>query len=410
MSSQPRQASVAELAFGRQMDLVNPKLALGGGDEAGWGVPEIMESSRRWSGYVCPDCRFVFRVPKEHAGQGVVCPSCRRMLKIPGPGDCTPPLVVALRTLAAGELAPNGQHRRMKKFRHAEGNAWDHESGQTGGTRRGERRQMFWMLIGGAALFLVILAGVLVILLGGDAANPQVAPPLPAKVAALAVKPEPAAGLSSDAGFLAEAEPLAKKFLEARRIDELLALVRNPGVAEARMRRLYPDGTIAAPGMADFNLSAGITRHGTITTLKVRTRNFEEKTLAWVATPQGLKIDWESWVGWSDMPWEEFLATKPTTPHTFRLILSNVDYYNFAFTDDVKWQAYRLSSPDQTHAIYGYAQRGSTVNSRLRPPPENAEVPMILALKFPADATSNTQVLVDQVVAEGWVLENESPP
>lgn len=272
---------------------------------------------------------------------------------------------------------------------------------------------MFWMLMGGAALFLLILAGVLVILLGGDAANPPVvAASQPAQAAAPAVTPEaaPAAALPTDAALLVVAAPLAKKFLEARRIDELLPLVRNPGAAESRMRRLYPNGSLVAPGMADFNQNAVIARLGTTATIRVRTRDFEEKSLVFVATPQGLKIDWESWVGWSDLPWQEFLASKPTAPHVFRLILSSVDYYNFAFTDDVKWQAYRLSSPDETHAVYGYAERGSKVNSRLRPPPDNAQVPMILSLKFPAAATSNNQVLIDQVVADGWVLESESPP
>lgn len=272
---------------------------------------------------------------------------------------------------------------------------------------------MLWMLMGGVALFLLILAGVLVTMLGGNAVRPPVAASLPATTTtAPTVKTEvaPAPVTASDAAFLAEAEPLAKKFLEARRIDELLPLVRNPGVAEARMRRYYPDGTIASPGMAAFNVDSTITRLGTITRLKVRTRDYAEKALALVATPQGLKIDWESWVGWSDMPWQDFLASKSTTPHAFRLILDNVDYYNFAFSDDVKWQAYRLSSPDETHAIYGYAERGSKVNGRLRPPSDGAQIPMILMLKFPPSATSNNQVLVDQVVADGWVLESESPP
>lgn len=340
------------------------------------------------------------------------------MLKIPAAGDCTLPLVVPMRAIAAAELLPaaipasRGRQRRTKKSRQAEGNIWDREAGQTVRTRRGERRQMLWMLVGGAALFLLILAGVLVTMLGGAAVSPPVAPSQPATTAAPAVTPEaaPAAVPASDAAFLVEAEPLAKKFLEARRIDELLPLVRNPSVAEARMRRHYPDGSLAAPGMAGFNLDAALTRLGTITTLKVRTRDYAEKTLGFVATPQGLKIDWESWVGWSDQSWQDFLASKSTTPQVFRLILSSVDYYNFAFTDDTKWQAYRLISPDESHAIYGYAERGSKVNGRLRPPPDGAQVPMILALKFPAAATSNNQVLVDQVVAEGWVLESESPP
>lgn len=59
--------------------------------------PRVSDSSvnrRRWSGYVCPDCRLVFRLSMDHDGKGAVCPACSRMLRIPGPGEKLPPLVM----------------------------------------------------------------------------------------------------------------------------------------------------------------------------------------------------------------------------------------------------------------------------------------------------------------------------
>ncbi|MDX1680207.1 MAG: hypothetical protein R3242_05700 [Akkermansiaceae bacterium] len=50
-------------------------------------------SKRRWGGFVCPDCRLVFRIPLDHEGEGTVCPSCHRLLRIPKKGDRLPPLV-----------------------------------------------------------------------------------------------------------------------------------------------------------------------------------------------------------------------------------------------------------------------------------------------------------------------------
>jgi hypothetical protein len=123
-----------------------------------------------------------------------------------------------------------------------------------------------------------------------------------------------------------------------------------------------------------------------------------------------VKIDWEGWVGWSEMPWPEFLASKPTTGKVFRVTLSAVDYYNFNFDDDKKWQAYRLESPDGTHALYGYAGQGSVIQTKLRPPTDSKPMPCMLALKFPANAASGNQVLIEQCLADGWVLETEPPP
>ena len=36
------------------------------------------------------------------------------------------------------------------------------------------------------------------------------------------------------------------------------------------------------------------------------------KVLSFVRNPEGIKINWESWVGGSEMPWEEFPADAET--------------------------------------------------------------------------------------------------
>ena len=378
-------------------------------------MQETMDSSRRWSGYVCPDCRFVFRVPRDHDGQGVVCPSCRRMLKIPTPGDRPPPLVASLRVTPVDEPAAipherqHGTRRRSKKSRHSTTHEWDSSSGK--GRRmlslRGERRQMLWMLIGGAALFALIVTGVLTATRSKDVPAPPVAD------SAASGKPaaeHPVIAERTDVAFLADAEPLTKKFLEATRIEDLLPLVRHPEVAEARMRNYYPNGAIEPPGLAGFNIDSTVQRLGPVFAVNVRTSNFKEKSIAYVDSPQGLKIDWESWAGWSAMPWDQFLTTQPTTARVFRVRLNPSDYYNFAFSDDKKWQAYRIISPDGSHSIYGYAERGSSLCARLPQPSDTRQVALILALKFLEKAPSANQVLVDNLVAEGWVLETDPPP
>ena len=268
---------------------------------------------------------------------------------------------------------------------------------------------MFWMLIGGATLLVMIIAVVLVAMRGGDVPAPVVSGPaggLPASGVVPASSPAP----RSDAAFCDEAEPLARKFLEAVRIEEMLPLVRNPGVAEARMRRHYVDGKIEAPGMVAFNTKAEVSRRGVLASVIVRTRDYEEKSLTFVDTPEGIKIDWESWAAWSEMGWKEFLASKPTAGQVFRLSLSPVDYYNFAFADEKKWHSFRLESPGGEHSLYGYAERGSVLSGRLRPPPDVKKIALMLSLKFPENATSPTQVIIEKIVAEGWVVETDAPP
>jgi hypothetical protein len=89
---------------------------------------------------------------------------------------------------------------------------------------------MFWMMVGGAALFLLIVVGVVVAMRSGD----EPAPPIAAEAPPMAD-----AGLipaKSDVVLLEEAEPVVRSFLEARSVEEMLPFVRNPEQAEPRMR------------------------------------------------------------------------------------------------------------------------------------------------------------------------------
>lgn len=375
-------------------------------------VPETIENARRWSGYVCPECRFVFRVPRDHDGQGIICPGCRRMLKIPAPADTPPPLTAPLPEAEAEEPAADGEGGKTKKRRRgkkarAEKHSWEQQPKSFRVGRR-EKRQMRLMSVGGAALFALIVAGVIVSM---NLGNKRVAAPVGETAAAKnpAAAPVPPAVPRGEASLLAEAEPLTRKFLEATTVEELLPLVRNPAVAEARMRGFYPGGKIKAPGLAKFNSGGGLSIRGKLVSLAVRTRDQEEKSLAFIDTPQGMKIDWESWAGWSEISWEKFLSSKPVTGHVFRVTLTPVDYYNFGFADDVKWQSYRLESPDREHAVFGYVEKGSVLNQRIRPDAETKSVALMLSLKFPEGTASNNQVLIERFVAEGWVEEADPP-
>ncbi len=334
------------------------------------------------------------------------------MLRIPVAGDRPPPLVVPIRqqetpaeetrTETAGD---EPQRRRKRRSRRGEGHSWDSAGGHGRKSRRGEKRQMVWMLVGGSTLLVLIVAGVLAAMSGGPSSD---AMPDTGAAGKDAGQPDKqAVTVRSDAELLRIAEPMAKTFLNATTVDALLPHVREPGRAKERMRRLHPDGTVNAPGMAAFNIDFQVVNQGNISSVRVRTRDYEDRRMSFVETADGLKIDWEGWSGWSEMGWEEFLTEKPKTPVLFRVVLSDVDYYNMAFRDESKWRSYRLESPDGSDFVYGYAERDSVTDARLRPSPDVKRVTCTLRLRFPDEGESRNQVIVDRVLADGWVLETE---
>ncbi|MEO8617692.1 MAG: hypothetical protein ABI600_21365 [Luteolibacter sp.] len=375
-------------------------------------VSETMESARRWSGFVCPDCRFVFRVPRDHDGKGIVCPSCRRILRIPAPGDTPPALIVPLRRVSAAMANDVSQpqatkrRRRGKKVDPSENLEWE---SQNRNIRRGEKQQMRMMMIGGGGLFVMLVLGVIVAQHGKSNGRPPGPGGVSKQVLSSPKAAPPAAAQRSEVALASEAEVLARKFLLATRVEEILPLVRNPGRAEPRMRQYYPDGKIAALGLSQFNSSGSPYTRGLTTSFSVTTRDQEEKAIAFFDGPQGLKIDWESWVGWSEMPWQKFLSEKPATGHVFRVTLAAIDYYNFDFKDDGKWQSFRLESPDQEYSIYGYVEKGSLLDKQIQPAGDAKVVPLMVSLKFPERGTSPNQVLIERLVGEGWVEDDPKP-
>lgn len=382
-------------------------------------MPDTKESARKWSGYVCPDCRFVFRVPRDHDGSGLVCPSCRRLLKIPQAGDVPPPLLAPVRSVPAVAPPPEerdetaeepatvepGHRRSSRNRRKHETHSWEAAPRRRNRSLTLERRHMAIGLVAGAGALLLILAAVWASFRRDHAAVTE--------RAALPPPPAPAAEVSEvlgDSEFLLMAEPLAKTFLAAKHVDEILPLVRNPETAETRIREWYPEGDIDPAGLNRFNVTGEVKHKGGIYQVVVETRSFEYRMLSFVRGSGGLLVDWESWAGWSELPWNEFLAAKPVEPKRFRVVLRKADYYNFGFSDEEKWRSYQLDSPDRDVTVYGYVERGGLLDERLRASADEKESLFVLDLRFPADGHSRNQVIIERIVTDGWAVETEDSP
>lgn len=201
----------------------------------------------------------------------------------------------------------------------------------------------------------------------------------------------------------AELEPLARGFLEADTVDKLLPYVRDSVRLGEKIRAHYPGGRVPAPGMSAFNTKSAIAYRGKLASVTVRTGDFAEKQIAFLRTDDGMKVDWESFVAWSEMPWQKFIDEKPERPVLFRAGLKVLDYYNFGFDDDRKWQSYEIRSPDSEHILYGYVRRDSGLDGKLRPLDPKSSRLVMVRMKFPSGEVKRNQVIIEEMVSDGWV-------
>ncbi|MES2995986.1 MAG: hypothetical protein V4733_04160 [Verrucomicrobiota bacterium] len=332
-------------------------------------------------------------MPKDHDGKGVVCPACALLLRIPGPEDVDVPLITA-------RQQPDDGVKKDKRFSRnrevAELVEWDRGPAvkpTPGGGRK-------WLIV--AAVGVSLLAGALAIGIGlfvrvpetsATAAQPET------EIQEKTTVPEMPLDLNQ---LITEADAAARKFLDAKDVAAMLPLVRNPADIRAKAEKWYeqqpPEG-----GPGELIEQSGIVLDNGYVRFLVRTAAGEDKPMFFERTRGGLKIDWETWAGWAAMPWREFIAKRPQTPVEFRVAVHPTNYYNYGFSDDSKWQSFRLDSADGTEWIYGYAPRGSAAALRLQRIEADSSLPCILLLRFSADETSEKQVIIDNLVTVGWV-------
>lgn len=387
-------------------------------------VPLNKESARRWSGYVCPDCRFVFRVARAHDGRGVVCPCCHRLLRIPGEDEVPPPLVADLGG-AGGErsaLADPGAEgrvrnvRRKRKRRRVKSGEPDWERGEPA-DRPDRRRAASSRGISGVVVLciggLMAVAGMLfwtqqrareVEDISGDVAMENIPSPLEAdqggqEVAAV----EPVDERQANQAFLVAAGPVVRGFLTANQVDDLLPHVDQPERVAGRIQSKYPDGNLVAPGLSDYSIFSHIMRKGANWMVPVRTGDYRIRMIVLRQRDEEIKVDWEAWEGWSEQEPKAFVDAREQEPKVFRVMIEPVEYYNFEFSDDQKWKSLRLIFPDEETIIYGYVLKTSQAYVSLAGVTKDDDNQVMLALRYPAADAAANQVEIVDLITMGWI-------
>ena len=273
-----------------------------------------------------------------------------------------------------------------------------------------------WIAVG--ATLAVVAATALAI-----ARRPPPAPP---------VKPMTGAGLAAASAAAAppsayltlreridDAAEVARQYLSARNVDELLPLIENRESLEPQVRAYYAEGEgrLQFP-LPDFTL-APTERQVWVEDLKAVVISYETpgqvpRAVALRQNPKGRwLVDWPSAAAIGEVPLAEFRTRRDTTPRLFRLLATRDDYFNRAFANDSEWICLRLSDPTLEHRIYAYARRGTPVaESVLKAPLRKGptQSPVMLRLRFPADAPTDNQMEITEFVGMGWVTASTAPP
>ncbi|MEZ5328584.1 MAG: hypothetical protein R3F19_26365 [Verrucomicrobiales bacterium] len=141
------------------------------------------------------------------------------------------------------------------------------------------------------------------------------------------------------------------------------------------------------------------------------TNEFREQDAVFEITRAGPKIDWQSLLSFSEVPWEKFVAEGSAEEGDFRLKIIESDYYNFSFADDQQFRCYKLTDREETGMCWGYVVRGSALDQELNGILASSqlsgakEARAILKLASPLNGEWHRQVSIRRIVAKDWVLD-----
>ncbi|MEZ5300628.1 MAG: hypothetical protein R3F11_08210 [Verrucomicrobiales bacterium] len=167
---------------------------------------------------------------------------------------------------------------------------------------------------------------------------------------------------------LSRITPIVKSFLEAPTLDALASVSRDPQKALPKMREFYArgGGTYRPFGMREIGDFTDALFIGRATILPVQTGDFEERSLAVIESEDGTNAaDWESFVGYGELGWEEMLATRPEEPVLMRVRARLDSYYNFGFADERAWVCLSMEDIDGRHQVFAYTPRNGPVAPKL---------------------------------------------
>jgi len=412
-------------------------------------MPEAGNAKQNWEGLVCPVCRFVFRVPMNHNGAGVVCPACAHLLQIPSVDQRRMVANARAQTSSKASVSRYGLKKDIgdMMFKETPGGAssdiaddlepldaslqpkqliddsCEQDDAYPGLPAWEQDRPvaasepisaLTWILSGSLLGVSIVVVSIWLMVQSIDDditydASDAVA--------------EPQKDISSidtrqaeESRMMKESKKVVVEFLEAKTEADVEGLIRTPEVSVPRLRAWYDRDPWVTPGVRVVGHKNSIIINGDTITMDVQLDNFDIKKIAGVKTVAGYKVDWESWVAWTSVNWQELFDLRPTDPVEVRVLCKRVNYYNRVFNDSTKWFAVRLSHPYSDKSIYGYIDSESPQFHRfITDLVREKEVSATLKIRYPQNSPVGNQVSIVEHMQPGWVRpaasnhEAESP-
>ncbi|MFP6872003.1 MAG: hypothetical protein VCA55_00705 [Verrucomicrobiales bacterium] len=210
----------------------------------------------------------------------------------------------------------------------------------------------------------------------------------------------------SDADMEFRAGNTLKKFFKAENVSEMMRFIRDPERVEPLTDDYYSRRGFAMPGLSEIVRFQEIMINLKVFLIAdIILEGEGAHTVVLQDTGRGFVVDWETYVCYNPMEWDDFYRNRPQKAISFR-VLATLDHNpGFAFPGQAEWICIRMIGRDSDEEIYGYVREGTNIALRIQEMLEDEwEFPCILKLQFPEQGKGgDRQVHIRDLIIENWI-------
>ena len=203
-------------------------------------------------------------------------------------------------------------------------------------------------------------------------------------------------------------EETLRDFLSAKTVEERLKYVRHPNRVKPLMLdyyRRFPIQSYQYKKVSEYNTIP--LKKRPFVALSVRVAGGENLPILLEDVEKGYLVDWESFVSYQPIAFEDYLKKRPTVPIDLRVYGSFDDFYAYEFLEEDGYLCVRMTTKHTDKVIFGYVKEGTTLASEMKkyleaPPGKSKTQPFILRVRFLPESKAPRSVVIDKIVATFW--------
>jgi hypothetical protein len=205
-------------------------------------------------------------------------------------------------------------------------------------------------------------------------------------------------------------EKVMTEFLSAESLEEMIKWVRHPERVAPLMESYYARNPIEPLVFRATKKYHSISlENKPFIALEVRVEEKEKGIPILIEDrPDGMLVDWESFVCYLPMSPEDLAKSRPTELMGLRVYAQRDNFYTYEFSDESEFDCFRLNFRGSETTLYGFVKKGTTLEREfLKAFPlegDESQKAAIIKARFLEESKATRSMLIEGLESTRWAF------